>query len=284
MLPPGEWITLPTGRVFVRHVKGPAGSPTVMLLHGWTVTADLNWYLIYTPLAQRASVVAFDHRGHGTGIATKRFTLADCASDVLAIADALTLEQFICVGYSMGGAIAQLAARQAPERITGIVLGATSTSFRGQGFRSARFSLMPVVAGISRKIPRNLRQWSWQKVVCKVIANGFSRWAQAEVLKGDPQAMLDAGTELFRFNSSPWIAELSMPFAQICTKGDSVVPDYLQEELSLTVPNIAVFSYQGGHSSVVTDSASFWDCMNSALDHLGVPQASLTDQKHLAKQ
>ncbi len=271
-LPPGEFIDLPDrGRVFVRRIEGPPDSPTVMLLHGWTVTADLNWYPAFQPLSQRASVLAFDHRGHGLGIPTRRFQFSDCADDVLAVADALGIDRFVCVGYSMGGAIAQLAASAAPDRIAGLVLGATSTSFRGRGLRAIRFSLLPVVAAASRLTPMKLRYWGWEQTVFNVIGTNIGRWAQAEVLKGDPQAMLDAGTELFNFDSSPWIAELPMPIAQIRTLGDKVVPDYLQQELADGVSDIRVFSYRGGHASVVTDFDSFWGCLSKALDSVGVP-------------
>jgi len=271
-LPPGEEIELPeVGRLFVRRTHGPPGSPTVVLLHGWTVTADLNWYPAFEPLSKRASVVAFDHRGHGLGIPTRKFKFSDCASDVLAVADALGIDRFVCVGYSMGGAIAQMAARAAPDRVTGLVLGATSTSFRGRGLRAVRFALLPVVASASRLAPVKLRYWGWEQTVFNVIGTNIGRWAQAEVLKGDPQAMLDAGTELFNFDSSSWIAELPMPIAQVHTLGDKVVPDYLQQELADAVENISVYSYRGGHASVVTDFDSFWDCLSKALDSVGVP-------------
>lgn len=277
-LPSGEDIELPEiGQLFVRRTNGPPGSPTVMLLHGWTVTADLNWYPAFEPLTRRASVVAFDHRGHGEGLATRRFKFSDCASDVLAVADALGIDRFVCVGYSMGGAIAQMAARAAPDRITGLVLGATSTNFRGRGLRAVRLSLLPVVAAASRLAPVKLRYWGWEQTVFNVIGTNIGRWAQTEVLKGDPQAMLDAGTELFNFDSSPWIADLPMPIAQIRTLGDKVVPDYLQQELADAVDGISVYSYRGGHASVVTDFDSFWDCLGKALDSVGVPAWSESD-------
>ena len=271
-LPPGDFIELPNqGELFVRRTEGPPGSPTVVLLHGWTVTADLNWYPAFEPLAQQASVVAFDHRGHGLGLPTRRFTFSDCASDVLAVADALGIDRFVCVGYSMGGAIAQMAARLAPDRISGLVLGATSTNFRGRGLRAIRFALLPVVAAASRLAPIKLRYWGWEQTVFNVIGTNIGRWAQAEILKGDPQPLLDAGTELFNFDSSPWIAELPMPIAQVRTLGDQVVPDDLQQQLSDAVDGISAYSYRGGHASVVTDFDSFWDCLTKALDAVGVP-------------
>ena len=271
-LPPGEFVDLPEqGRLFVRRTVGPPGSPTVILLHGWTVTADLNWYPAFEPLSQRASVVAFDHRGHGQGLPTRRFKFSDCASDVLAVADALGIDRFVCAGYSMGGAIAQLVARSAPDRITGLVLGATSTSFRGRGLRAIRFALLPVVAAASRLAPLKLRYWGWEQTVFNVIGTNIGRWAQAEILKGDPQALLDAGTELFNFDSSSWIDELAMPIAQVRTLGDQVVPDDLQQQLSDAIDGISTYSYRGGHASVVTDFDSFWDCLSKALDAVGVP-------------
>ncbi len=271
-LPPGEFVDLPErGRLFVRRTQGPPDSPTVVLLHGWTVTADLNWYPAFEPLSRRASVLAFDHRGHGLGLPTGRFRFSECAADVLAVADALDIDRFVCLGYSMGGAIAQLAARAAPDRIGGLVLGATSTSFRGRGFRAARFGLLPVMAASSRLTPVRLRSWGWEQTVHHVIGTNISRWAQAEILKGDPQALLDAGTELFNFDSSSWIGELPMPIAQIRTIGDKVVPDHLQQELTDAVDGIGAFSYRGGHESVVTDFDGFWSCLSSALDSVGVP-------------
>jgi pimeloyl-ACP methyl ester carboxylesterase len=282
-LPPGEFIDLAErGRVFVRRADGPTGSPTVMLLHGWTVTADLNWYPAFELLSQRASVVAFDHRGHGQGIPTRRFQFSDCADDVLAVADTLGIDEFVCVGYSMGGAIAQLAARAAPDRITGLVLGATATSFRGRGWRAIRFALLPVVAAASRLAPVKLRYWGWEQTVFNVIGTNIGRWAQAEILKGDPQALLDAGTELFNFDSSPWIADLPMPIAQVRTLGDEVVPDQLQQELAEAVGDISTFSYRGGHASVVTDFDSFWGCLSKALDSVGVPAWSQSESSSLS--
>ncbi len=43
VLPRGYQLDLPgRGRTFIRDVEGPPGAPVLMLLHGWTATADLN--------------------------------------------------------------------------------------------------------------------------------------------------------------------------------------------------------------------------------------------------
>jgi pimeloyl-ACP methyl ester carboxylesterase len=97
------------GTVFVREIDGPPGGATLVLLHGWTATADLNFFTCYPALRDRHHAVAFDHRGHGRGLRSKKaFRLEDCADDVIALADELGIERVIPVGYSMGGTIAQL--------------------------------------------------------------------------------------------------------------------------------------------------------------------------------
>ena len=50
--PVGRYVDLPgRGRTFVRELAGPDGAPTVVLLHGWTTTAALNWSPSFGPLA-----------------------------------------------------------------------------------------------------------------------------------------------------------------------------------------------------------------------------------------
>src|SRR5262245_24300316 len=121
--PPRVPVALTAGTVTVRDLPGPAGAPVLVLLHGWTATADLNFFRAYGALAEQFRVVAFDHRGHGTGIRARTpVSLEDCADDVVALADAIGVDRFVAVGYSMGGAIAQLLARRHRVRLDGLVL------------------------------------------------------------------------------------------------------------------------------------------------------------------
>ncbi len=88
-LPPGRLVAVPKrGETLVRELAGPAdpGAPTILLLHGWTLCADLNWYAFYAALARHGRVLAMDVRGHGRGIRSEqRFTLEDAADDAVAL-------------------------------------------------------------------------------------------------------------------------------------------------------------------------------------------------------
>ena len=129
-LPQGRLVDLPgRGTAFVRVAEGPAGAPTVLLLHGLMATADLNWSLAVPVLSRRFNVVAPDLRGHGRGMRTRRFSGDECADDLAAIVRTLELGRVIVVGYSLGGLVAQIFVRRHPELVSGVVLCATASKF-----------------------------------------------------------------------------------------------------------------------------------------------------------
>src|SRR5438270_7563200 len=133
--PPGQMLPARTvhvpgrGEFFVRDSgERPGGGPTVMLLHGWMATADLNFWILYSDLVQAGyRVLAIDHRGHGRGLRPLApFRLADCAADAAAALRQLGAAPATVVGYSMGGAIAQFVAREHADVVSGLVLSGTA--------------------------------------------------------------------------------------------------------------------------------------------------------------
>lgn len=181
----------------MRHIEGPAGALTLLLLHGWTVSADVNWFRCYQPLSERYSVVAMDHRGHGRGIRSiKPFRLEDCADDAAALVRHLGCGPVVAVGYSMGGPIAQLLWRRHPEVVDGIVLCATSRTFasRRPGTR-ALFAGMLGLSAAARVTPAALRRQVFEAFVSRRVgpATPLSEWVVEEARRNDPAAVLQAG-------------------------------------------------------------------------------------------
>jgi pimeloyl-ACP methyl ester carboxylesterase len=103
-------------RMFVHELAGPPGAPTVILLHGWRGTAAGNWATAMPALARHFRVVAPDLRAHD----------GRAVQEVVELADALGVERFIAVGYSLGSAVAAQLARLHPDRVDGVVLCAAA--------------------------------------------------------------------------------------------------------------------------------------------------------------
>lgn len=250
-LPPGLAVTLPgRGETFVRS-GGPLDGPPVVLLHGWTVTADLNFSALYAPLADAGfRVVALDHRGHGGGIRSEeRFSLEDCADDVAALADVLGLATFVPLGYSMGGTIAQLVWKRHRSRVSGLVLAATARNFRGGTGDRVYFGGIAALGTAWRFAPDTLRTSAIERLRATRTAD-LPDWAAEQIRAGDPAVYFDAGAALGAFTSHTWIGEVDVPTAVVVTARDTKIPPHRQRKLAAAIPSAVVLEADADHHCV----------------------------------
>jgi 3-oxoadipate enol-lactonase len=259
-LPPGRTIDLPgRGTTFIREHRGPQGAPTLLLLHGWTVTADLNWFSSYEALGEDFSIVTIDHRGHGRGIHSRdRFRLEDCADDAAAVIEALALDSVIAVGYSMGGPIAQLLWQRHPNLVAGLVLCATSATFQTRPDERMWFAGVDGLSRVARVAPMSVLSKVSQHVMTNKLKQGpLHDWAVAECSLSNPRILLEAGASLGRFHSDEWIGDIDVPASVVVTDNDRVVPRRRQERLAATMPGATVHHVAGDHSVCVADPEVF---------------------------
>ncbi len=258
-LPHGAAMELPgRGTTFVRHIQGPIGAPTLVLLHGWTASADLNWFTCYRALGERYRVVALDHRGHGRGIRSRKpFRLEDCADDAAAVCDVLGIDQYIPVGYSMGGPVAQLMWQRHRERVCGLVLCATSSYFSTSREERLSFLGLSGLVTLARLTPVQLHQWATHQFFLQRKSEGWSNWATSEVARHDWRSVLEAGKAIGAFSSSQWVGEIDVPTAVLVTTRDSVVPTRRQLRLLSAIPSAEAFRVEGEHDVVAMNPAWF---------------------------
>jgi pimeloyl-ACP methyl ester carboxylesterase len=105
--------------VKIHYLEVGQGSP-VVLVHGYTGTAQGNWFLngVADALAKDHRVIALDCRGHGQSEKPHdpaRYG-AQMAKDVLELMDHLKIDKAHVHGYSMGGFIVTQLLAMAPER------------------------------------------------------------------------------------------------------------------------------------------------------------------------
>ena len=261
-LPEGRMIELPgRGTAFVRFAQGPAGAPTVLLLHGLMATADLNWSLAIPFLAARYNVIAPDLRGHGRGMRTRQFSGEECADDIAAIVQMLGAGPVIAVGYSLGGLVAQVFARRHPELVAGLVLCATAGKFDVPTSRGIARMLERAV----RCMPERLRRAAMLALLAPRSANTErGRWLMDEVRRHDTRAVLDAVAEAARFDSTPWLAASACRAAVIVLKDDTTVLAESQRDLARVLARGAVLEMAGDHFACIKRPDEFNELLMAA--------------------
>ena len=107
---------------------------TLVLLHGFGGT-HRAWDPVLSELDhERYNPLVPDLRGHGTKAGARPISFDGCVADVLAAAP----DEFVLCGYSLGGRVAQHVALAAPERVTRLILVATTAGIADDGDRAAR--------------------------------------------------------------------------------------------------------------------------------------------------
>ena len=247
--------------MFLRDTGGDG--PAVMLLHGWIASADLNWCGAYDDLAAAGyRVLAIDHRGHGRGLRPLTpFRLSDCAADAAGVLRHLGLAPALVVGYSMGGAIAQLIARDHRDAVSGLVLSGTAQHWQDPETRRA-WRAMGLLGFMLSVAPRTSWRLGFRRI--GIPDNERTAWLQSEVMRHSPMDLAEAGRELGRFDSRPWLGTIDVPAAVVVTTIDEAVPVHKQRELAQAA-SAQVFEAPIRHLEIVTRGPEYNPVLIAAL-------------------
>jgi pimeloyl-ACP methyl ester carboxylesterase len=235
-LPPGRVMNLPgRGEVFVRDSGGTTAGPAVLLLHGWTASADINFFPVYASLAESYRVVALDQRGHGRGMrSTEPFSLEDCADDAAALLEQLGVGRVIVVGYSMGGPVGLLLARRHPGQVAALVMQATALEWLHTARERGVWRLLPVMdLGLRFGFGVGFFDWVIRRAADEDPGLGrYQGWLSAEFQRAAASDLVAAGRALSRYDSRPWAGQLDIPAAVLVTTRDGLVRSDKQRELA----------------------------------------------------
>lgn len=116
------------------------GTGTPLLLINGLGGCIEGWQTLADRLPGR-QFIAVDHPGTGCSQVPERLlTIGDLAKMYLDVMDQLEIETFDVLGFSFGGTVAQQLAKDAPDRVSAIVLAGTGCGWGG--FAADPFTLM----------------------------------------------------------------------------------------------------------------------------------------------
>ena len=270
-LPDATVVAVPgRGETFVRRDDGRGEGPPVVLLHGWALSADLNWFGgIYGVAAGHGSVLAPDFRGHGRGLRSdKRFALELLADDTAALVEHLGLGPVVLVGYSMGGSVSLLMWRHHRHLVAGMVLISTALQWRNTVRERAVWSSMAAVeyglrlgASEGGMADRYLRM----AVEQSAELDEYRSWVKAEIRRGDPGDIAAAGRGLAAFDARDFAREVDVPTAVVVTAEDRLIRPSNQRDLGRVIPDAAVLEVDGAHNAWLVRPKLFNDVVDRAL-------------------
>jgi 3-oxoadipate enol-lactonase / 4-carboxymuconolactone decarboxylase len=241
-----------TTRLFYR-LEGQSGFPALVLSH--SLGCDHGMWTPQMPgLLDHFQVLRYDTRGHGASdVPTSDFTLEQLGQDVLALADRLGLEKFAFCGLSMGGAVGQWLAINAPQRLTGLVLANTSLKFGTPDLWDAR-----------RKA---VLEGGMQSIVDAVMQRFFSPDRQTDtlaqstrsVLMGtDPKGYAACCAALRDADHRAAISKISVPTLVIGSDKDPSTPwDGHGAVLAAEIPGAKAIRLQTAHLSNLEQPRAF---------------------------
>jgi 3-oxoadipate enol-lactonase len=264
-VPSGRTVELPgRGCTYVVDSGPVPGAPTFMLLHGLACTGLMMWYPALEMMRGLGRVVVFDQRWHGQGISAPRFLLEDCADDVAALADALGVETFVAVGYSMGSAVAQLVWRRHPDRLDGLVLGAAPTGW-WNGVPWERAGAGVLAAMIEAFSPRPGRPRPAVADAESDVRNDLL-WVLGQLRSTSPGGIARAVGATTRFDSTPWVSQIDVPTSVLIPLRDRAIPPRQQFWLANQIPEAHVVTVDAGHTCSMLQSEQFVAALREAVD------------------
>jgi 2-succinyl-6-hydroxy-2,4-cyclohexadiene-1-carboxylate synthase len=159
---------------------------TVVLLHGFAGTRHA-WDLVADRLdPERYRPLALDLRGHGDARDARPITFADVVADVVEQAP----ERFVLCGYSLGGRVALHVALAHPERLSRLVLVASTAGIDDPALREERRAADERLAADTEAgtIEEFADRWSRQPLFAGTPPAAAKVW-RADLLRNDPKAL-----------------------------------------------------------------------------------------------
>ena len=223
--------------------SGPDDAQPMLFAHGFGCDQNM-WRFVAPEFADRFRVVLFDHVGAGgsdwSAFDPERYaTLDGYAADVVAICRELHLEQVVFVGHSVSAMIGVLAARQAPELFSKLVLVGPSPRYIDDGEYVGGFTEQDVEELLDSLSSNYL---GWSSAMAPVIMGNPERPELGEELtasfcRADPAIARSFARATFLSDNRADLAAVEIPTLVLQCTHDAIAPVAVGEFVHATMPN-----------------------------------------------
>jgi proline iminopeptidase len=237
-------------RLFVKVVGG--GYP-LLLMHGGPL-ADHTTMLPFRQLADRFTLVLYDHRGNGRslGAPVSSMTWENLTADADALRQRLGFERWAVLGHSFGGHVALEYALRYPDSLSHLVLLDTGGDSRWSQEHAPQ---VLTERGYSPAKVELVRRWfngeftpkEWWPILLR-IGDAYSyhpsQWRTLRGLLGGgwrfrprPEAQIFAGRHLVKgWTVMDSLGEITVPTLVLAGRDDFLFPPVHQAELAAGIP------------------------------------------------
>lgn len=258
-------MQIPVNGITLNAEVAGSGHP-LLLLHGFTGSAA-SWASHMAQYAQLRRTIAVDIIGHGLSAAPtdpERYRMEQCVEDLVAVLDALNVDRFDLLGYSMGGRVALHVAAAVPDRVRALIMESGSPGLASAAEREARVASDNGLAdGIDRDGLETFIN-SWEKIPLFASQANLPPevWARqrAQRLKSDPVGLANSlrgmgtGRQAQLWDRLP---DLRMPTLLLAGEIDTRYCQIAQE-MAAAMPNAQVAVVpNAGHSVHLEQPAAF---------------------------
>ena len=263
------FATIHNPRMFYR-LQGNPGRPVLILSHSISTDQSL-WDPQVEDLLPHFQILRYDTRGHGASETTAgEYSIEMLGKDILALADTLGISQFAFCGLSLGGAIGQWVAAQAPERVTHLVLANTSPQFVPRSNWETRIETVRQ-GGMSAVVDVAMQRFFSPETVAKQDPHVAS--IRSVFLGTDPVGYLGCCAALRDMNHADLLGRIKAPTLVIAGDRDVATPwSGHGERLAQQIPEAVALHLAAAHLSNLERPHSF----STALLEFLLPQQAAT--------
>lgn len=235
-----------------------AGEP--LLLVAGLGGAASYWAPNLAAFASRYRLVLHDHRG--TGQSTRwegHYTVELMAEDLLRLMDSLGLERAHLVGHSTGGAIGQVLAARAPDRVASLVLYASWAVLDPQ---------MEACLSLRQRILETAGEEDYHRATPVFLYPPYHRRGQAAAVEAEiaaavaasppPSILTSRVAGIMEFDGLPYLPLIRCPVQVLVAEDDILTPPYSSELLAERIAGAELLRLpRGGHALSRTEPEAF---------------------------